>query len=336
MLLESLSLDVEDVRLSLARGFDFPAEHNGVPCLCAMLDFIEKGDYHPFWYRDLGIDEAERKRRERLFDICKAAIIKVVVEVAGEERNEEVLWDDSEEEKPGGEFVSRMVSWIKKYVPGKISGGVETQETRIESSEPHARRDDLVICASLSLGNLSRRGKSLTLVFTVRVSSSNFEWSPEQHARTLLSPPHSLAPVLASTPLLSPSTDIKLKHGILALLKHLAQAGSQSGAINTLTEAGIVKCIIASGIWDDKAGAMAEVVQVNAIGVVKHLCNASGEYAVIVITSPIIFCSSLVILIFIYSGEYICIGHSSFKPRTCIDWSFSDSGSCPPLGFGTS
>jgi hypothetical protein len=165
MLLESLSLDVEDVRLSLARGFNFPAEHNGVPCLCAMLDFIEKGTYHPIWYGDSGIDEAERKRRERLFDICKAAVIKVVVEVAGEEKNEEVLWDDSEEEKPGGEFVSRMVSWIKKYVPGKIGGGVEAKETRIKISEPSAGRDDLVICASLSLGNLSRRGKSATLVF---------------------------------------------------------------------------------------------------------------------------------------------------------------------------
>src|ERR1700722_19915387 len=48
-LLESLALDVEDVRLSLARGVPFPAEHNGVPCLSNILDFIEKGDYPPLW-----------------------------------------------------------------------------------------------------------------------------------------------------------------------------------------------------------------------------------------------------------------------------------------------
>ncbi|EEB98751.1 hypothetical protein MPER_01690 [Moniliophthora perniciosa FA553] len=34
-LIESLSLDVEDVRLSLARGYQFPAEHGGVPVLVA-------------------------------------------------------------------------------------------------------------------------------------------------------------------------------------------------------------------------------------------------------------------------------------------------------------
>ena len=152
MLIESLSLDIEDVRLSLARGLNFPAEHSGVPCLCAMLDFIEKGDYHPLWHADS--EDAERKRRERLFDVCKAAIIKVVVEVAGEEKNEEVLWDDSEEGKPGGEFVYRMVAWIKNYVAGKTDG---TEQANADSTT--GSRDDLVICASLSLGNLARRGE---------------------------------------------------------------------------------------------------------------------------------------------------------------------------------
>ena len=158
MLIESLALDMEDVRLSLARGFNFPAEHDNIPCLSRMLDFIEKGDYHPFWCTDSGTDEAERRRKERLFDICKAAIIKVVVEVAGEEKNEEVLWDDSEK---GGQFVDRMVKWIKDDVAkrdlvaqqasGSLIDGLGSQaDTRI--------RDDLVICATLSLGNLARRG----------------------------------------------------------------------------------------------------------------------------------------------------------------------------------
>ena len=134
--LESLSLDVEDVRLSLARGVPFPAEHNGVPCLSNILDFIEKGDYPPLWSSS-GIDVGLEKK----FDICKAALIKAIVEVAGEDKNEDVLWDETEEDHPGGQFVCRMVNWIKTYVGGGT-----------------AARDDLVICATLSLGNLARRG----------------------------------------------------------------------------------------------------------------------------------------------------------------------------------
>jgi hypothetical protein len=149
MLIESLSLDVEDVRLSLARGFNFPAEHGGIPCLSAMLDFIEKGDNHPLWYSDPTLDEPERKRRERSFGICKAAVIKAVVEMAGEEKNEDLLWDDSETTKPGGEFVCKMVEWVKKYVEYMEKAPVDAVADG---------RDDLVICGSLSLGNLSRRG----------------------------------------------------------------------------------------------------------------------------------------------------------------------------------
>lgn len=167
-LIESLSLDVEDVRLSLARGLSFPAEHGGVPCLSAMLDFIECGSYSPLWYVDDEVPQSERKRREKAFDICKAAVIKAVVEVSGEERNEEVLWDDSVVGKPGGEFVSRMVDWIKRYVTDKENAGNEVD------------RDDLVICATLSLGNLSRRGR-----FPICFSrdSSNFNYLSYRIAR---------------------------------------------------------------------------------------------------------------------------------------------------------
>jgi hypothetical protein len=117
-----------------------------------MLDFIEKGDYPPQW--SPAFTETERKRKERAFDICKAAVIKAVVEVSGEERNGDVLWDDSEEGRPGGEFVCRMVEWIKKYVTDMESASID------DSAGPVVGRDDLVICASLSLGNLARRGES--------------------------------------------------------------------------------------------------------------------------------------------------------------------------------
>lgn len=77
---------------------------------------------------------------EKKFDICKAALIKAIVEVAGEEKNEDVLWDETEEDQPGGAFVCRMVEWIRSCANGSTAG-----------------RDDLVICATLSLGNLARR-----------------------------------------------------------------------------------------------------------------------------------------------------------------------------------
>lgn len=143
--LESLALDVEDIRLSLARGFVFPAEHQNVPCLSAMLDFIEQGSYAPLWYvqHETSLDNGEVRSQEKAFDDCKAAVIKAVVEVSGEEKNTDVLCDDLEEIYPGGRFVSRMVNWIRAFVTSGNHGNL---------------RDDLVICATLALGNLTRRG----------------------------------------------------------------------------------------------------------------------------------------------------------------------------------
>ncbi|KAF4608425.1 hypothetical protein EYR40_000770 [Pleurotus pulmonarius] len=251
MLLESLSLDIEDVRLSLARGYNFPAEHGGVPCLSVMLDFIEKGNYSKLWYaEDLGWDATDIKRKERAFDICKAAVIKTIVEVAGEEHNDDVLWDDSDPEQPGGLFVCMMVGWIKKYVSTKTQKSVD---------EPTIDRDDLAICACLALGNLARR---------------------EKHASILLQAPHSLAPVLTSKNLLSPNSDIKLRHAVIGLLKNVSQSATPSSIIPVeLGNAGIIEAIVGSGVWDQQHDAMVEVVQVGAIGVVKHLCNTSVQNA---------------------------------------------------------
>lgn len=92
-----------------------------------------------------------------------------------------------------------------------------------------------------------------------------------------MSPPHSLAPVLSSDYLLSPTVDIKLKHGVISLLKNLAQSSTQSPEIQgVLGDAGIMQRVASSGVWDEKVDAMAEVVQVSAIGVVKHLCHMNG------------------------------------------------------------
>ncbi|KAK0503214.1 hypothetical protein EDD18DRAFT_1136922 [Armillaria luteobubalina] len=246
-LIESLSLDAEDVRLSLARGFYVPSEHSGIPCFRTILDFIEYGGYPASWRTSDVMTDGERNRMEKAFDICKAALVKAVVEVAGEDSKDELLWTDSDPAQPGGQFIFRMVGWIKQYVSFMSFAGKD-------ASAPH--RDDLVICASLSLGNLARR---------------------EKHAKVLLSSPYSLAPVLASSYLLSPAIDIKLKHGIIGLLKHMAQASLSPDIHIPLCEAGIVQSVSRSGVWDEKTDRMGEVVQLSAIGVVKHMCGANVE-----------------------------------------------------------
>ncbi|KAF9069683.1 hypothetical protein BDP27DRAFT_1420798 [Rhodocollybia butyracea] len=238
--IESLSLDIENVRVSLAQEFKFPSTGSN---LSIILDFIEKGEYSPLW--ENAPDDFDVSRKKKAFDMCKAALIKTVVEVAGEEGAEKSLWDETDEKK-GGEFVSRMVGWLKGYVSDMGTG-----------SGVFFDRIDLAICASLSLGNLTRT---------------------ERNANVILSPPHSLAPVLSSQHLLSPSTDIQVKHGVLGLLKHISQAGPPGSNIHIiLGQAGLIRTICDSGVWDEKTDGMAEVLQVSAIGVVKHMCNGNVE-----------------------------------------------------------
>ncbi|KAF9451074.1 hypothetical protein P691DRAFT_808915 [Macrolepiota fuliginosa MF-IS2] len=248
-LIESLTLDVEDIRLALARGLFFPAEHSGVPCLSTILNFVELGDYPPTWRNSRVFDNTERARKEKEFGICKAALVKAIVEVTGEEKNDDILWDDAEDTKPGGPFVYRMVNWIKLYLE---------QAATLGDKPAHGLRDDLAIAAWLSLGNLSRR---------------------QSHATALLSPPYSLAPLLASPLFISPSTDLKLKHATLGFLKNVTQSAGLSQVIHqSLGDSGIISCLTESGIWDERADVMADVVQLNAIGIVKHLCNADVEH----------------------------------------------------------
>ena len=134
-------MDIEDFRLSLARGFNFPEEHGGVVCFSDMLVFVAHGEYPPYWSAEA---PAERAAREKGYDTCKAAIIKAIVEVAGDEKNIDLLWDDSNEANPGGPFVDKMVYLI-----------------RSQKNLEEKTRDDLIMCATLSLGNLVRRGESV-------------------------------------------------------------------------------------------------------------------------------------------------------------------------------
>ena len=128
-------MDVEDVRLALARGM---ALNEQPPCLALMLDFIESAEYIPGW-QDSGVPPEEVKRWRHAVDLCKTAIIRSVVEISGEEANLDVLWDYA---MPEHGFTSRLVKWLK-----------------VDNGTSGPAHDDLVICASLGLGNLVRRGR---------------------------------------------------------------------------------------------------------------------------------------------------------------------------------
>ena len=131
-LLESLALDSEEVQVFLAQTAACASDTEPGPLLKYILDFVEFGHYPPYWAMEV---PSERTKREKDFDLCKAAVIKTIVEVTGATRCIDTLWDLS---RPAGWFVSRMIDWARKHVNGI--------------------RDDLVICATLSLGNLARRG----------------------------------------------------------------------------------------------------------------------------------------------------------------------------------
>ena len=127
-LIEGMTMDIEVVRFDLAGGM---AEGEEPSCLALMLDFVESAEYLPFW--EDGVSTEEVKRRKRAVDFCKTAIIRSIVEVAGEDSNSDALWRDSVQESV---FVSRLLGWL-------------------QATHTHY---DLVICATLSLGNLVRQG----------------------------------------------------------------------------------------------------------------------------------------------------------------------------------
>ncbi|KAF8590562.1 hypothetical protein K439DRAFT_1403733 [Ramaria rubella] len=219
--LESLALDSEDVQEFLARtGAVDNLDHGDTPLLQCILDFVESGDYPPYWSKD---PIPEQAKRHKTFDMCKAAIIKAVVEVTGASSCPDILWDLH---RSNGWFVLRMIDWIR--------------------SNLHGGRDDLVICATLCLGNLARR---------------------PSHCIALVHSPFSLVTELGL--LLGAEVDIKLKHGALGLLKHLSQSPSNR---RLLGEARILEKLTKSEIWSDRSD-MAETVQLSAIGTAKHLCN---------------------------------------------------------------
>ncbi|KAG8970801.1 hypothetical protein FRC03_000018 [Tulasnella sp. 419] len=234
MLFESLSLDSESIRKVIAAP-----DPSSTP-LQALVRFVELAEPPAYW-DDSRVDGKDKQKWEKSLGTCKAALIKAVVTVAGEDKNMDVLWDDKD---GGGWFVKKMLAWIRTH-PKAI--GVDYA------------RDDLAICATLALGNLARK---------------------DSRCISLINPPFSI--VYDLLPLLSPQADLKMKHGAIGLLKNLAQPAVNKGPLG---DSGIIEKIIASKVWE-KSADMAEVVQISAIGVAKHLCNGNLDNALRLVLSP--------------------------------------------------
>ena len=94
----------------------------------------------------------------------------------------------------------------------------------------------------------------------------------EAHSNAVVNPPISLTPDLAR--ILEGNPDFKVKHGVIGLLKHLAQSANNRAPLG---QAGIIARLADCGIFEDKSDMM-EIIQVSAIGVAKHLCNGNGLY----------------------------------------------------------
>lgn len=105
-------------------------------------------------------------------------------------------------------------------------------------------------------------------IFLVTRSCSFFEL--ETQANALSNPPISIAPLLV--PYLSPKSDMKLKHGVIGLLKHVSQTASTR---SILGEARVLQALRTCRVFVDTAD-ISVVVQMSAINLTKHLCTHNG------------------------------------------------------------
>ncbi|PWN51429.1 hypothetical protein IE53DRAFT_386201 [Violaceomyces palustris] len=178
------------------------------------------------------------------FSKTKAAIARAIVAIAGEDDNMSELFggglekptaSDSSTKDGQGWFISRLKSWIKYDAK---------------------KRDDLVSCGMLALGNLARK---------------------DSHCLALVNQ-HNLAPFLAS--LMSPSNDIKVSHGLVSLLKNLSIPSDNKSVIGEL---GVIENV---SQFLRKEKDMVQPLQFGTIGLLKHLCSGVPDNAIRLIGRP--------------------------------------------------
>lgn len=144
-LLESLAIDSENIQKLIGQSITSADLEDGLgPLLKDLTNFVELGDCPPYWSLEI---PSERQKHIKSFEMCKAAVIKTIVEVAGCPSSMDILWDFSQ---PSGWFVSSMIKWVKLDFKDE-------------------RNDLRLICATLSLANLSRRGEKNLTIYCRRV-----------------------------------------------------------------------------------------------------------------------------------------------------------------------
>ncbi|KAL7411517.1 hypothetical protein BDY24DRAFT_133023 [Mrakia frigida] len=219
--------------------------------LSSILQFIERVDLPPTAPapspaaddEDEDDDESDEEEEDggKALSLVKGTLVSVVVAVMGEDEvGELVLGGESEEEgkaSEGKELREVLERWVGLALP-KEDGGEE--------------REDLGICAVLSLGNLARN---------------------ESNCIALLAPP---SPLLSRIlPLLSPKTDLKLQHGLVGLLKNLAIPDANKSILGS---ARVSELVVEMGCLDKERDNVGSV-QGGAVGILKFLAKGSVENA---------------------------------------------------------
>ncbi|CAG8479375.1 10438_t:CDS:10 [Acaulospora colombiana] len=167
----------------------------------ALLDFLE------FSREPQDHDE----RIVKSYGECKAAVLKIVVATTSSDRNMNPLFEDPV-------ILRRLLHWMNL--------GPE--------------RDDLQMCAALSLGNLARSG-----TFHV-ITTSNLFMVAEPLVNTLRT-----------------SDNVKVQHAIVGILKNLSLPAQNKGLIGSLCVIGLASPLLEK---DD-----VQPIQLGVVGILKNL-----------------------------------------------------------------
>lgn len=89
----------------------------------------------------------------------------------------------------------------------------------------------------------------------------------EQHAIDIMKPPLSIADLLVVY--LQDAIDIKVKHGVIGLLKHISQTPANRPVLG---HGRILEALRTSQVFSERSD-ISEVVQMSAINLTKHMCT---------------------------------------------------------------
>ncbi|CAG8523323.1 4888_t:CDS:10 [Acaulospora morrowiae] len=173
-----------------------------------LLDFLEFSREPP---------DCEKNIVKR-YGECKAVALKIIVVATGSDRNMEPLFDDTV-------IFHRLLHWLNL--------GPE--------------RDDLQMCAALSLGNLARTSLLIQI---------------DAHCIKLV---HEFKIVEPLVNVLRTSNNVKVQHAVVGILKNLSLPAQNKTIIGSLGVIGLVSPFLEK---DD-----VQSIQLGAVGILKHLAT---------------------------------------------------------------